>query len=760
MTSRPDFSLPPSSLELLAPAGTLPAFEAALHEGADAVYIGAPEFNARALARDFSLAEIAAMAISAREQGKKLYVAMNSLVKESEVPAALRMLAALEGIGPDALIVQDFGIVHLVKRFFPGLSLHASTLMTVNNSLGANFLAGMGFKRVVLARELRIEEMLAIREQSNIALEIFIHGALCFSYSGLCRFSSLHGGKSSLRGQCVQPCRRRYDWLPSGKKKAAVTSTGKGGGYLFSMNDLCGFEHLTAIRAAGVNSLKIEGRLKSVEYVRHAVRGYRLALNALDAEPEEGRNMMIAARQALDRALGRKQATGFLVAGQEDNLIVPRLSGSTGEVVGKITRVEDKGRYGKLATVALRVQLQRAVALGDRLRLYNQRTGDRKSFTLRDMEIHGKKIVQARPGQTVIMVPAGAITDNPRTLEHGVLFRVDIGGGETCSKDLQRRVSSSRPPEIVPAVLEPMLAALAIAQERPSSIASKRSGTRKKTTGAKARAGRPQWWVRLANLSGIGYRFPFDVAALIIELNAETLAQYRPGQRHRYPPLIWALPSIIHQEQLSWYRRAIVQLRAQGAHRFQISHFAQSALFTDTLGSSTDREFELYGDYSCNLLNSPALHTAASLGMAGVQFSIESDRDTLNAALAHYAATSNTSGHNSGVKLRVGLLLHGRPPLFTARLDAPHFQGHRTLVSSRNERFYLDRRPDALYVRSHTVFSLLPYLSDLSRAGLDYYVLDLSQGGLKRECAEVVALLNGRGDLPAVFSGNYGGILA
>jgi U32 family peptidase len=748
------------SLELLAPAGTLPAFEAALYEGADAVYIGAPGFNARALARDFSLAEIAAMTEYAREQGKKLYVAMNSLVKESEVPAALRMLAALERIRPDALIVQDFGIVHLVRRFFSGLSLHASTLMTVNNSLGANFLAGIGFKRVVLARELRIEEMRTIHEQTDIALEIFIHGALCFSYSGLCRFSSLHGGKSSLRGQCVQPCRRRYDWLPSGKKKAAVTSAGKGGGYLFSMNDLCGFEQLTAIRAAGVTSLKIEGRLKSVEYVRHAVRGYRLALDALDAEPEQGRNMMIAARQALDRALGRKQAAGFLVSGQEESLIVPRLSGSSGEVVGKVIRVEDKGRQGKGTTVGLHVQLQRAVASGDRLRLYNQRTGDRKSFTLRNMEMHGKQVNQARPGQTVIMVPAGVKTDNPRSLQHGVLFRVDTGGGETCSRDLQRRVTSCRLPEETPAAMETILAALGIAEEKPSGIAFKRPGTRKKSTGTRARAGRPQWWVRLANLSGIGYRFPFEVATVVIELNADTLAQYRPGQRHRHPPLIWALPPIIHQEQLSWYRQAIVQLRAQGAHRFQISHLGQSALFTDEMSASPDRELELYGDYSCNLLNSPALHTAASLGMAGVQFSLETDRDTLSAALAHYAAANDTSGQNSGIRLRVGLLLHGRPPLFTARLDAPHFQGHRTLVSSRNERYYLDRRPEALYVRSHAVFSLLPYLSDLARIGLDYYVLDLSQGGLKRECAEVVALLNGRGDLPAVFSGNYGGILA
>ena len=144
----------------------------------------------------------------------------------------------------------------------------------------------MGFERIVLARELSLEEIRTIRQRSDVALEIFIHGAMCFSYSGLCRFSSLHGGKSSLRGQCVQPCRRRYEWLPSGKRTIGGQS-GKGGGYQFSMNDLSGIDYLADAREAGVVSLKIEGRLKSVAYVRNTVRAYRLALQALDAAPEQ-----------------------------------------------------------------------------------------------------------------------------------------------------------------------------------------------------------------------------------------------------------------------------------------------------------------------------------------------------------------------------------------------------------------------------------------------------------------------------------------
>jgi len=198
-------------MELLAPAGTLPAFEAALEEGADAVYIGAPGLNARALARDFTFAEIAAMTGYAHAQGKKVYVAMNSLVKENEIRLALETLSMLASIGPDALIIQDLGILYLVHRFFPALKVHASTLMTVNTAMAAEYLKGLGFERIVLARELSLEEIQTIHRRTDVPLEIFIHGAMCFSYSGLCRFSSLHGGRSSLRGQCVQPCRRRYD---------------------------------------------------------------------------------------------------------------------------------------------------------------------------------------------------------------------------------------------------------------------------------------------------------------------------------------------------------------------------------------------------------------------------------------------------------------------------------------------------------------------------------------------------------------------
>jgi len=756
-------SLSHPKMELLAPAGTLPAFEAALQEGADAVYIGAPGLNARALARDFTFGEIAAMTRYAQDKGKRIYVAMNSLMKEDEVRLALETLALLARIGPDALIIQDLGILHLVQRFFPSLPLHASTLMTINNAMGATALHRLGFERIVLARELSLDEIRTIHQGSEAPLEIFIHGAMCYSYSGLCRFSSLHGGKSSLRGQCVQPCRRRYDWLPSGKRGVAAGS-GKGGGYFFSMNDLSGIDHLAEARNAGVVSLKIEGRLKSVAYVRNTVRGYRLALDALDAPVAEREGMLVTARQCLDNALGRRRSPGFFIAGREQGLIVPHLSGSTGEVIGKVVRVDEAKARRPGTFPSLQVLLQATINLGDRLRLYDERSGDRNSFSLRSLALNGCKVSQGQAGQTVTIGLQGSKPGSLRSSFQGVLFRVDVSGRAEGQKSaLVRSAARMQPAPPDSAIIDRMLVALNQMATTAKAEAAPSARPRSRGPAGPDRANRimaVEWWVRVHSLEALGQRFPFPVAKVVLDLNPRNLSQYRQLQLRRtvrQAPLVWALPPVIGQAQLGWYQEAIAQLRPDGKGRFQISHLGQLALFADA-DLLLDEGVELYGDYSLNVLNQPALQAWADRGLAGLQFSLETDRPTLAAALGHFAASGRTAAGQA--RMQVGLQLYGRPPLFTARLDAPHFQGHRTLVSSRGERYYLDRQEEAVYVRPHAPLSLLQFAPDLAKIGLGYFVVDVSQGQLKKECAAVTALLSGRGDQPEVFSGNYGGVLA
>ncbi|MDH3393146.1 MAG: U32 family peptidase, partial [Desulfobulbaceae bacterium] len=260
--------------ELLAPAGGLESFFAAIEAGADAVYCGLNDFSARAKAKNFTLAEVAGLTAYSHQHDRKLYVALNTLVKELELPHLVETLAALEEIGIDGVILQDLGVWRLIRDHFPGLALHASTQMTVHNVAGVKMLERMGFERAVLARELSVQEIGVIRQQTSIELEHFIHGALCFGISGQCLFSSYLNGTSGNRGRCAQPCRRRYLYHEQP-------------GYYFSTNDFCAIEFLPQLIKAGVMSFKIEGRMKSAEYVGKVVEAYRLMLDAPPARRKE-----------------------------------------------------------------------------------------------------------------------------------------------------------------------------------------------------------------------------------------------------------------------------------------------------------------------------------------------------------------------------------------------------------------------------------------------------------------------------------------
>ena len=253
--------------ELLAPAGNIEALDAAIGEGADAVYMGLKSFNARLRSSNFAWNQFEAAVEAVHRQKKKIYVTVNTVIEESETERLYRFLSYLNKVGPDALIVQDFGIVRMVQEFFPNLELHASTQMNIASAAAVNLLSKEGIKRVVLARELNLQEITSIKQNTGSELEVFVHGALCVSESGLCLFSSFLGGKSANRGMCTQACRRYYEAeLPGGAKEK---------GYYFSPHDLQLIDRLPALIKAGVDSFKIEGRMKSAEYVGSVTAAYR-----------------------------------------------------------------------------------------------------------------------------------------------------------------------------------------------------------------------------------------------------------------------------------------------------------------------------------------------------------------------------------------------------------------------------------------------------------------------------------------------------
>ncbi|MDW7773130.1 MAG: U32 family peptidase [Desulfobulbaceae bacterium] len=730
-------------MELLAPAGSFAAFEAALAEGADAVYLGAPALNARASSRDFTFAEIEAMIQYAHGREAKVYIAMNSLLKEVEIPIAVESLAHFDAFAADALIIQDLGLLHLARTGFPNLKLHASTLMAVHNSNAVQTLIGLGCGRVVLPRELTLEEIGTIFRKTGAELEVFVHGAMCFSYSGLCLFSSLHGGKSSLRGHCVQPCRRRYAWQKKKGMKGKRQAPGKGGGYLFSMNDLSAIELLPALGRAGVASLKIEGRLKSAEYVRKTVRAYRLMLDNQDKTGSDLRKILAEAGLLLDEAMGRRRSTGFFPGPRPREAVTPHFSGNVGIMVGTADRLETKGNPPDRGTTLLRVSLRHPVQAGERLRLHNEKTGDRTSFTLHSLRVGGRRVQQANAGQTVTIETVQKFSGRPEKSYQGSLFRVDIGTGRQDEKRAREKILDRRLETAAPAREKIHSLMKTIAGD---SLLSGHTPVKSGTAAGKGDAnGRLQWWVKVSGFRDMHFRLPVRPGRYIVPLTEDNIKE---GIRkfNRYArDVVWSLPAIIPEDRLDWYSGAAAALAETGYTRFQVGHFSQLSLFP-AAGQGLP-PLQIYGDYTVNVLNSIALEKMRRMGFSGTLFSIETDRENLEAAMGGF------SRHRHD--FLVGLYGYGRPPLFTARLDDRRFEYGKRFVSPRGEEYAINRSDDLTLVRSTGPYSLLGEWKNIGRAGIDYLFLDLSTGNMKRNVSELISLLNKKGEAPPAMTGNY-----
>jgi len=322
-------------IELLAPAGSPEALDAAIGEGADAVYLGLRSFNARMRTTNFAFNQFEAAVYACHERGRRVYVTVNTVFEDREADRLYQLLEYLASVGPDGVIVQDAGVAKMVRDHFPSLPLHGSTQMNVASAAGCNQLSRAGFKRVVLARELSLQEIAQIRQYTNLELEVFVHGALCVSASGLCLFSSYLGGKSANRGMCTQACRRLYEG-----------ETGQG--YYFSPDDLQLIEYLPELIDAGANAFKIEGRMKSAEYVGTVVSAYRSLIDNCEIDRERA---VLKAKAMLQADFARRK-TSFYITGSADDYIHPDQSGGTGILLGRIrdARTIDGRRWALMNT--------------------------------------------------------------------------------------------------------------------------------------------------------------------------------------------------------------------------------------------------------------------------------------------------------------------------------------------------------------------------------------------------------------------------
>ena len=401
-------------VELLAPAGNMESLDAAIGEGADAVYLGLKSFNARLRTTNFAWNQFGATIDALHKQNKKIYVTVNTVCEERETERLYRFLSYLNEMKPDGLIVQDYAVMRLTQEFFPNLELHASTQMNVESAHGVLLLQNAGVKRVVLARELGLDEIRKIKNETGADLEVFVHGALCVSESGLCLFSSFLGGKSANRGMCAQACRRYYTAeVPGGIKQ----------GYYFSPCDLQLIEQIPDLIEAGVNSFKIEGRMKSAEYVGSVVAAYRYVI---DHYKEDKKGAIAAGKRMLASDFARSKTSywyGFnsLEEGIDNaatKILNPDQAGGTGIYLGKIASLKPAPKelveainQSRVPTDEPPLRLQMANLKGgsydpdpgDSIRIHKKDDTGRVSHKVRSVEVEddGKRWIDIPAGYSV-----------------------------------------------------------------------------------------------------------------------------------------------------------------------------------------------------------------------------------------------------------------------------------------------------------------------------------------------------------------------
>ena len=353
--------------ELLAPAGDIEAGYAALYYGADAVYLGLKQFSARATANNFSEEELGEFTTFAHHLKRKVFVTVNTVLQDGEINDLLKNLDVCKRCGIDAVIIQDLGVARIVKKYYPEIEMHASTQMAVHNKQGAEALKKLGFSRVVLARELTLNEMKDIAKIPNLELEAFIHGALCYSYSGVWQFSSFMKGRSANRGKCLYPCRACFE--KNGQRK-----------HFFSMKDMALGEDVLKMP---VTSLKIEGRKKNALYVAAVTDYYRHILDGKGADYKKEENI----KQIFSRPWCK-----FHFNGKNKNIIDRDFVGHRGLLIGKINKISKFG---------IELELNHNIGRYDGLQIDVKGSEKPFGFSVQNIILNGKNVFEAKKGDFV-----------------------------------------------------------------------------------------------------------------------------------------------------------------------------------------------------------------------------------------------------------------------------------------------------------------------------------------------------------------------
>lgn len=781
----------PNKPELLAPAGSLEAFFAAMEKGADAVYAGLRDFSARARAKNFTMAQMERMLAYAHAHGRRIYITLNTLVKEKELPQLVETLAALAAMRVDGVILQDLAVARLVRNHFPAIPLHASTQMTIHNTAGVQMLAELGFQRAVLARELAVDEIAAIARATTVEVETFIHGALCFSISGQCFFSSYLGGHSGNRGRCAQPCRRLY------------SHRGKQGHY-FSTSDLSAIDLLPELISAGVRSLKIEGRMKSAEYVASVVEAYRLALDA----PERKRSDALKeAKEILKYSFGRTPTKGFLASQQPDDIANPWQKGGTGRFTGQIKTIKGN-RLG--------FETRDAIYVGDRLRAQPKSDMAGQAWTVRELFLGRKKVMEAKAGSLVeVETPfrfsvgdsvykvssreAFTLSENAcmRRLESvqgdklpcrllvtmvgdNMRIQAEVSGSHheftyplgplesARSNDMQAvlqgqfaktgdtpfRLEALEAPDFSP-ILIPMATFKelrrrfyrqldeAVNSARRERIVEARKAALKDVESLKTSSPRSATRETLAVVVDTprDWRFAFQQGAdyTVLALSKASIHQLPasiPRMRGFEDRVIWQFPFMIFDRDWPLYHDTLRQLYKAGFRRFEAANLSHFALFKglDGLRISTW--------HRCFSLNSQALIAWQELGVETATLYIEDDAANLAELLS------------AGIAIERRVIAYAPLPVMTTKIRMKDVHSNIPLHSDRGEEYNVTTRDGLQTIHAAPPFSLAARHNELRHKGCGSFLIDLRQAD-REGWPGIIAAFRSGSAIPGATEFNY-----
>jgi U32 family peptidase len=719
-----------TKIELLAPAGSPEALDAAVGEGADAVYLGLKSFNARMRSANFTYSQFEGALRSLRRMGKKLYVTVNTVFEQREADRMYQLLKYLAAFGPDALIVQDFGVISMVRSQFPSLRLHASTQMNIASGRGANALSKYGVSRVVLARELSLKELRGVRQETNLELEVFVHGALCISASGLCLFSSYLGGKSANRGLCTQACRRLY---------FREDRPGQGG-YYFSPADLQLLERLPDLAAAGINALKIEGRMKSADYVGVVVSAYRLVLDAI-AGGDEG-EILASIRQGREilRNDFARSKTQFYFDARTGNAgngalppnpaspdwLNPDQDGGTGINLGTILKVKGRDEDSRALVSGDGGLLPR---LGDSVRLHSKDDTNRVSHKLKFVEPADGGLAGGLAGGLTcgfwISVPAGFKIGD----------RVYLIQTKTMSKRYAPVIERNTPVRGPGRERAPFPDLGDFAKTGKSAKQAKASGLCPEGLYVAVSRTEDLFIVQSSRPQRVMLSYSRKTAAYL-------LAENKPPLPFKPTEIILVLDPYLPEGAVSAGEETggetlegeIDRLVEKGYRQFVLNNPGHFSLFR--ILKNRDKALLIAGPW-LYIFNAWSLSFVLSMGVDGCISPLENNRQNLERTLGelpHSTGRQKAKARQAPGTLRSRFFIpvFAWPPLFRIRSDLGPVYDFNSFTDNMGGNFSIVSGPEGSQVYPENPFSITDKIPFLREAGFSRFIIDLSGPPLKK----------------------------